>query len=263
MPHAVNDGVRIRYEVEGSGPPLVLHTGFIGALEDWYDAGYVAALRDDYRLILLDPRGQGQSDKPHDVAAYAREERVGDVRAVLDAAGVEQAHFWGYSMGGVIGFALGVLAPDRATSLILGGASPYAREQVVENHPLYQGLQLGMAAMVAAFEQDDPNFWISADERARWLAADAEALTAALRAGFSYPSLADALPALHVPALIYCGTNDDPDPKARSADELPDATFVAIAGLDHAAGFYRRDLALPHVTTFLARLLQAPTFASS
>jgi hypothetical protein len=64
MPYATNDGVRIHYEVEGSGPPLFLHIGFLGSLDDWCraDVRYAEALRDTYRLLLLDPRGQGRSD---------------------------------------------------------------------------------------------------------------------------------------------------------------------------------------------------------
>ena len=92
MPYASNEGVRIHYEVEGSGPPLFLHVGFLGTLEDWRreDTRYVEALRDAYRLVLLDPRGQGRSDAPHDPSAYTLDQRVGDVLAVLDAEGIER-----------------------------------------------------------------------------------------------------------------------------------------------------------------------------
>src|SRR4051794_27173214 len=106
MPSVTNDGVRLRYEVVGSGPPLLLHPGIASCAEDWEGDGYVAALRDRYRLVLLDPRGQGQSDKPRDPAAYTLAHRVADILAVLDAAGVDRAHVWGYSMGSWIGFAL-------------------------------------------------------------------------------------------------------------------------------------------------------------
>jgi pimeloyl-ACP methyl ester carboxylesterase len=165
MPAVTRNGVRIRYEVEGDGPPLVLHIGGIGgALEDWYDAGYAAALKDAFQLILSDPRGQGQSDKPHEPTAYTRIERVGDVCAVLDAVGVERAHFWGYSLGGQVGYGLGVFAANRVSSLILGGASPDPPSTTVEEFPLYQLLQPGMERMVAALEDDDPDYWASAGD---------------------------------------------------------------------------------------------------
>jgi pimeloyl-ACP methyl ester carboxylesterase len=72
MPYATNDGVCIHYQEEGSGPPLVLLHGFTLSLEHWRDSGYVTALRDDSRLILMDPRGHGASDKPHDPPVVTR-----------------------------------------------------------------------------------------------------------------------------------------------------------------------------------------------
>src|SRR5690349_17922422 len=107
MPFAIGSGVRIHYEVEGSGPPLVLHAGFMGSIPDWRDAGYVDALNGENTLVLLDPRGQGESEKPHETAAYVPEQRVADVLAVMDALGIARADFLGYSMGGRVGFDLG------------------------------------------------------------------------------------------------------------------------------------------------------------
>jgi pimeloyl-ACP methyl ester carboxylesterase len=65
MRYALSGGYPIHYEVEGAGSPILLHAGYLAAAGDWYDLGYVEALKDDYRLILLDPLGQGVSDKPH------------------------------------------------------------------------------------------------------------------------------------------------------------------------------------------------------
>ena len=113
MPYVINDGVHIHYQMEGAGPPLVLHHGVTASLKRWYQCGYVEALRDRYRLILIDARGHGKSDKPHEPAAYQTERRVADVLAVLDDVGIERAHVFGSSTGGLIGFALARPAPDR------------------------------------------------------------------------------------------------------------------------------------------------------
>ncbi len=64
------------------------------------DGGCVAALRDRFWLIMPDPRGQGQSDKPQDRAGYTVRRHVGDVLAVLEAEAIHRAHVWGSSMGG-------------------------------------------------------------------------------------------------------------------------------------------------------------------
>ena len=85
MPYADSDGVQIYYEVEGNpeGPPLVLQHGLTGYLESWRERGYTEVLGDDYRLILIDARGHGRSDKPHEPSAYVRELRAADVVSVL------------------------------------------------------------------------------------------------------------------------------------------------------------------------------------
>ena len=88
MPFAINDGVRIHYEVVGHGEPLVLYHGLTGSGERWRDTGYVAGLENGHRLILIDARGHGQSDKPHDPAAYGRRRQAADVIAVLDDLGI-------------------------------------------------------------------------------------------------------------------------------------------------------------------------------
>ncbi len=72
MPYASNGAVRIHYVIEGAGPPLLLHHGFTGSSRDWETFGVVAVLRDSYQLIMLDARGHGASDKPHDPSAYTR-----------------------------------------------------------------------------------------------------------------------------------------------------------------------------------------------
>ena len=83
MPFANNNGIRIHYEIEGTGVPLILQHGFTDSLESWYENGYVETLKRDYGLILVDARGHGASDKPHETSAYAMERRTADILAVL------------------------------------------------------------------------------------------------------------------------------------------------------------------------------------
>ena len=264
MPYATNDGCRLWYEIEGSGPPLLLHIGFAGWLENWADVGYVAALRDAYQLVLLDPRGQGRSDGSHDAAAYAPRHRVGDVLAVLDAEGIERTHFWGYSMGGHVGYALGQLIPDRISSLILGGASPFGGyPRPAEGDEMLAGLRQGMAGLAAQWEAEFPDCWMSPGERKRTLASDAEALVAARLARLMETDLPDdTVAAIRSPTLLYAGTRDEPEPVERAAQLMPNATFVALEGLDHAQAFERSAAVLPHAQRFLARMEAVPAYVT-
>ena len=70
------NGVRIHYEVEGDGPPLVLQHGTGGSLEHWRARGYLDCQRDRFRLLLIDPRGHRESDQPLEQEAYELRNRV-------------------------------------------------------------------------------------------------------------------------------------------------------------------------------------------
>ena len=83
MAYADNHGVRIHYQVEGNGPPLVLQHGYSDSLESWYEFGYVDSLKSERKVILVDARGHGASDKPHEAAEYTKELQAADIVAVL------------------------------------------------------------------------------------------------------------------------------------------------------------------------------------
>ncbi len=91
MPYADNHGLRIHYEVTGEGAPLVLLHGFGVSGDAWHTGGHVSALKDEFEVITMDARGHGRSDKPHDLSAYSLRNRVLDVTAVLDDAGVDKS----------------------------------------------------------------------------------------------------------------------------------------------------------------------------
>jgi len=76
------DGVRIHYEIEGDGPPLVLQHGLLSSLESWRQRGYVERFAPKYQCILVDSRGHGESDKPDDPEAYELRTRVVDIASV-------------------------------------------------------------------------------------------------------------------------------------------------------------------------------------
>ena len=94
--------MRIRYIDQGSGEPVVLVHGLLGNIEaSWGDAGIVANLSKDHRVIALDNRGHGKSEKPHDVKKYGKE-MVEDAVRLLDHLKIQKAHVVGYSMGAML-----------------------------------------------------------------------------------------------------------------------------------------------------------------
>jgi len=241
--------VRIHYAVEGSGPELVLLHGFMGSIVDWIALGYVGALQAHYRLILIDSRGHGRSDRPHDEASYALDRRVADVTAVLDALSVETAHFWGYSMGGYIGFGMAKYAPHRLGTFIAGGTHPYARDQSGHRQLLRAGVEGGGDAFVAAFvramgpiSDDYATSLRSADLRA-WLAAAGD------RVGVE-----DALGNITGRCCIYCGDLDPLFEQAKLASQqIPKAEFVTLHGYSHLQAFTQSSGVLLQVLSVLDR----------
>ena len=249
MAYAYNEGIKIHYEVEGDGPPLVLQHGFTSNLGTWRHYGYVAGLGQHYRLILIDARGHGGSDKPYDAAAYEPHLRAGDVVAVLDDLGLPSAYYWGYSMGGRIGFATAKYAPERLRGLIVGGMDAYERR--LSQSSFIDGTD-GDAFIGALMHHWNTSLdKLSPYQREELLANDFRALVAARN---DEPSMEDILPRMTMACLLYAGDRDAYFSGAqRSARIIPNATFVALSGLDHGAAFHKSDLILPQVVEFLRR----------
>ena len=247
MPYVNNQGVRIHYEVDGEGPPLVLQHGLGGNLGMWHETGHVKTLKDNYRLILIDARGHGASDKPHNSEAYKMELMVTDIVAVLDNINVNKAHFLGYSMGGVIGFGIAKYVPKRFRTLIIGGAQPYNQDSWKNN--MLQLFRKGRkATLVGVEEMFGPRMtpWV----KTVCLTNDLKALMALTSA--RWLSLEDVLPTVAMPCLIFVGEIDGHYSGAKKCVEsMPNATFVSLPGLNHIECLYRTDLVLPHITQFL------------
>jgi len=140
-----SDGVKIHYTVEGKGEPVLLIHGFAGDIQgNWGIPGVIKALSDNFKVIALDNRGHGQSDKPHDPHAYGMN-MVEDPIRLLNHLNIEKAHIVGYSMGGFI--IMGILAhhPERVLSAVVGGAGWIP--------PGQQPLGLDMNALAESLEQ--------------------------------------------------------------------------------------------------------------
>jgi len=247
MPYATNSGVRIYYEVEGAGPALVLHHWTFSSLNAWRDLGYVDALAPGRRLVLIDSRGHGKSDAPHDEAAYLPEPRVADVVAVLDAVGASKAAFFGFSMGGWIGFACAKHAPERFSAFILGGQHPYAQKMDGAREWLRVGEEQGAQAFIDLWEREVGP--LSPAERGRMRSYD---FTAMRMAAQDRESLESVLSRIRVPCLLFAGTRDEIYARAQcAAVVIPSAQFVPLDNLNHGETITRSDLVVPIVRRFL------------
>jgi pimeloyl-ACP methyl ester carboxylesterase len=244
MSIAVNgrDASRVYFEDDGGDrTPVVILGGFLDPVELVRGAPIARALRkltDEFRLIYVDHRGHGRSDKPHEARAYAMPLRVADVVAVLDELGIGRAHVLGISWGGRLCFGIGEHVPERVRSLVIIGQQPYAIEPDgpltrVVGEALAASREQGIEALVDAFESIAgryPDFIRSA-----YLACDAAAMRAAWSAAMAEGAVSQNLGRWNVRCLI-CMAADDVDffdQARRAAEEIPNAEFVSIEATDH------------------------------
>ena len=256
MHFANNSGVQINYKINGEGSSLILQHGLTSKLDKWDWYGYVEELSKNYRVISIDARGHGTSDKPYDASSYDRKIMASDIISVMDKEDIEKAHYMGYSMGGSIGFGLAEAFPQRVLSLIIGGMHPYPLKNL-EIEPgvkaldlILESLEHGMDVYVGGMEP-------APDERelAHLLSNDSEAIIAASLALRDRPDISGVLPTMTMPCLVYCG---DKDGLYRGAEEcvkhMPNVTWLSLPGLDHREVMERSDVLLPHVLNFLANI---------
>lgn len=128
MAYATSQGLNIHYAVVGEGRPLLMHHGTMLSATAWAIDGYLDDLKDHHRLILIDARGYGESDKPHDTEEYVGSKLARDVIAVIDDLGLDAVTYWGYSLGAHVGYELANIAPHRLDAMILGGGTPYPED---------------------------------------------------------------------------------------------------------------------------------------
>lgn len=135
------DGVRLATYAWGDpdAPVVVVVHGFASSTRDnWVETGWIRdLLADGYRVLALDQRGHGASDKPHDGAAYDLRVLARDVETVLDTHLVDDAYYLGYSLGARVGWEVALDLPARIERVVLGGVPdgiPLARLDLAQAH---------------------------------------------------------------------------------------------------------------------------------
>jgi pimeloyl-ACP methyl ester carboxylesterase len=250
------DGSRVYFEDDGGdGAPVVLHGGLLDSVGSVRGSHIAQALpHDEFRLVFVDHRGVGRSDKPHSIEAYAMPRRVADAVAVLDELEIRRAHFIGNSWGGRLGYGIGEHAPDRVLSLVIGGQQPYA---IDPDGPLARAVT---EALASSRREDSMQAFVDALEafsdvrfpatlRAQWLDNDAQAIEAAWSAALAEGAISDNLRAWRIRCLIYAavGDTDFYQQARRAADEIADAEFVSVEDHGHVGAHLQPDPVLPAV----------------
>jgi pimeloyl-ACP methyl ester carboxylesterase len=206
MPDFYHDDLNFAFLDEGArdATPILLIHGFASNKRvNWVSPGWVQTLTDGgYRVIAIDNRGHGESDKPHEPEAYTPETMADDAAALLDHLDIEQAHVMGYSMGARISAFLALRHPDKVKSLIFGGLGIGMVEGVGEWDPIADAL-LAPSLDDVTHEQGR-TFRKFADQTK----SDRFALAACIKSSRTLISKED-MAKITVPTLVAVGTKDD------------------------------------------------------
>jgi pimeloyl-ACP methyl ester carboxylesterase len=222
-----SDGIRIHYELHGreSGMPVVLVHGFASDYRlNWVGTRWQETLtRVGYRVVGLDCRGHGSSEKPHDPSAYALEQMAGDVDRLMDHLDIRVAYYLGYSMGARIGVQALLDFPSRLRRAVLGGIGwmgAYHEATEIARALRGEPTPSAVAKTFYDFARAKPD-------------NDLEALAACIQGPQPKPDPAR-LKAITSPVLMVVGDRDDIAVDAeRLVESIPSARLVKVAGRTH------------------------------
>jgi pimeloyl-ACP methyl ester carboxylesterase len=228
-----SDGVRLAFETQGSGPPVLAIHGFGSSrMQNWKSTGWYAGLAEaGFSIVAMDCRGHGDSGKPHAPSAYGHDRMADDAVAVMDAAGLTDPFVLGYSMGGFIALRLLATHPARVRRLALAGVGEnYLKDSLTS--------PAARAALADALMIDDAA--AITDPRARMFRDFAEqpgkdrfALAACMRA-MSPPLPLGILQSFDKPILVVDGDQDVvAGPSGPLAAIFPHGSAAIVPGRDH------------------------------
>ena len=228
-------GVTINYRSLGTGEPILLVHGYGDNLKMW--AGIADSLATTHRVIAVDTRGFGKSSKPAGAESYGKA-MIEDLVALLDAAGVKQAHVVGYSMGAMLGADLALSHPDRVRTVTLAAGAFHEDQAGMRDmtRPWIDDLEHGrrLTRLIKEIVPVLPDSQVKSFSDQLFAESDSAALVGAMK-GFVDLSIDwSKVAATTVPAVAIVGADDPLRPYSRDlAAKWPGAKLVEIPATDH------------------------------
>ncbi len=273
--YAKSGDVNIAYQVVGDGPfDLVYVPGWVSNIDLFWEkpkpARFLEHLASFSRLILFDKRGTGMSDRVSNDRLPTLEQRMDDVRAVLDAVGSENAALLGHSEGGSMSVLFAATYPERSRALVLVGA--FAKRLRSDDYPWAPSLEERLATIEEVERdwgaglditdyapQEDPALleWYSTCLRR----SASPGAAAALLLMNSQIDTRHVLPTIRVPTLVLARTGDRDVTVAEGrwlASQIPGARFVELPGDEHLLWAGDQDRLLAEIEEFLTGTRSAP-----
>jgi pimeloyl-ACP methyl ester carboxylesterase len=229
MTYFDSDGVRIAYEEAGKGPPVLLIHGFASnARVNWRDTGWFATLTGaGRRVVALDNRGHGESEKLYDPALYSAAIMAEDARRLLDHLGIARTDIVGYSMGARITAFLAINYPDQVRRAVLAGLAENLLKGFNQNEAIAAGLE---APSLTDVTDPGPRSFRAFAEKTK---SDLKALAACMRSERTKIDR-DMLRTITVPVLVVAGDKDDvAGSVAPLVEAIPGARGLTLPNRNH------------------------------
>ncbi|MDO9640639.1 MULTISPECIES: alpha/beta fold hydrolase [Pseudomonadota] len=263
MSYFNNDDCQLHYEEYGHGAPVLLVHGLGSSTRDW--EYQIPELARHYRVIALDVRGHGRSDKPRE--RYSIQGFAEDVAALIEHLQLPQVHLVGISMGGMIGFQLGVDRPELLKSLCIVNSGPEVKAksprdyiEIAKRWSLSRLLSLDTIAKALGkllFPKPE-----QAELRqkilARWPQNNKRAYLASLDAIIGW-GVREHLARISCPTLVVTADRDYTPVAQKQAyvDEMPNARLLVIEDSRHATPLDQPEHFNSSLLAFLAEVEQA------
>ncbi len=229
MPTFQSEGFEIAYEIYGDGPPIVAVHGFgSNGIVNWVATGWTDALvKAGYRVITMDNRGHGASEKIYDPSVYGAPDMARDVANLVDHLGYSQVALIGYSMGARISAFVCLQNPEKVACAIFGGLGANMTRPMIDSEEIIAALNAETLAEVT--HPTGRQFRIFADHTK----SDRKALAACM-AGSRTRIAEDMIRTVSVPVLVAVGSEDTvAGPAQPLADLLPRGEALVIDRRDH------------------------------
>jgi 3-oxoadipate enol-lactonase len=265
MPHLQSNGVQLYYEEHGSGEPLVLIMGFTVSSIGWH--WNVPAFAEDFRTIVFDNRGVGQSDKPDE--PYSMAMFADDTAGVLDGLGIDQAHIFGISMGGMIAQEFALRYPQRVKTLTLGCTNCGGPNAVLSKDPDVLNLlnnieatDVQQAALVMTkvavtpwFMQKHMDVLLQLNQLSLQYPTPKHGMIRQMQAIQGHDTY-ERLPQITAPTLVVTGKEDGlvpPENSVTLAQRIPNADLSILANASHLFNIELPDTTAEVVKGFIRR----------
>jgi pimeloyl-ACP methyl ester carboxylesterase len=218
------DGTRIYFETEGKGKPVILIHGFINNSTNWKKSPlYQDLIHAGFRVIVLDLRGNGKSDHPHELAAYQNDAEARDVIGLAKFLKLSSYSVVGYSRGAIIASRVLVLDPKVRSGVLGGMGTGFTDPEWPRRKRFYQAFK---------GEGEMPEEAKGAVEYAKSIGADLIAL--AQMQGAQPATSPQELRNIRKPVLVIAGEQDKDNGSAKElADMLGKATYESVSGGNH------------------------------